>query len=148
LPLGFALQLTAAVSVLIMFLVGSFRDYPLTASKAYGTILHNQGERAVSDGEEKTRPQVFREHRPEIVPNDAEEAARADRVVASFNANPVFDQDKKIIAIAIKWALGNGKTETILIDRYPSTILRMMFDHLEQNNWTALALVQPDATLQ
>jgi hypothetical protein len=94
----------------------------------------------------KTRPQIFRENRPTISDDDAVAAAKADRTIVSFNAQPVFITGMAIVAIAIKFKLGNGSTETLLIDRYPATILKMLFDRLQENDWTGTILVPDDAT--
>jgi hypothetical protein len=97
---------------------------------------------------EKTRQEIFHENRPAMDEQDALDAARQERVVTSFNFHPVLVRDGIVAAIAIKWVLGNGNTETVLIDRFPAEILRMLFEDLNKNNWTGTILVPPDATRQ
>ncbi len=97
---------------------------------------------------EKTRQQVYRENRPVISDDDARTAAKAGRIITSFNALPVFVEGGKIVAIAVKWKLGDGATETVLIDRYPATILQLLFDRLKENDWSGTVLIPDDATLQ
>jgi hypothetical protein len=97
---------------------------------------------------EETRSEVFREHRPEISDADMIEAAQAGRFVLSLNTAPVCMTDGTISAVGIKWKLQDGTTQTIIVDRYPATILRGLFDHLDQNNWTGTALIPPDARPQ
>jgi len=76
------------------------------------------------------------------------EAATETRLAASFTALPVCISDGTIPAVGVKWKLGNGETQTILIDRYVATVLRMLIEHLDKNNWTGTALVLPDALPQ
>jgi hypothetical protein len=88
----------------------------------------------------------FGREQPQISEQDAVEAATSHRVVWSFNAHPIFNPDGTIPALAIKWKLSNGTTETILISRYAARVFRMVLSHLEDNKWTELAILRPDAT--
>ena len=97
--------------------------------------------------EAKSRPELFQEDRPDISDQDAGEAAKNGRVVVSFNAHPVLDQERKIVAMAIKWKLGDDSTETILIDRYSADILMLLLERLEENDWKGTNLVPPDAAV-
>src|SRR5260370_8025783 len=92
---------------------------------------------------------TFRRERPEITEQDAIAAGQAMCVIQSFNAHPISDPETGIIpCVAIKWKLGNGTTETVLISHYAAGVLRMMLSHLEENNWTEMARLPPDATPQ
>ena len=97
----------------------------------------------MSNGDE-----TFDQHRPEITEQDAIEAAKAKRVVQSFNAHPISSTTGTVPALAIKWKLSNGTTETILIGHVAAHLLRMILSHLEENNWTDLAALPPGATRQ
>lgn len=98
--------------------------------------------------EGKSRSQVFQEQRPRLTEAEMLEAAKQTRLAASFMALPVCVSDGTIPAVAVKWKLGNGNAETILIDRYVATVLRMLIDHLDKNDWTGTALILPDALPQ
>jgi hypothetical protein len=97
--------------------------------------------------EVKSRPELFQEERPDISDQDAVEATKKDRVVVSFGAHPVLVQEGKIAAMAIKWKLRDGSTETVLIDRYSADILLLLFARLEENDWKGAILVPPDAAV-
>ena len=56
-----------------------------------------------------------------------------------------LDQERKIVAMAIKWKLGDDSTETILIDRYSADILMLLLERLEENDWKGAILGPPDA---
>jgi hypothetical protein len=100
----------------------------------------------MADG--KTRSEIFREQRPDLSDAEMLAAAQDNRIAASFMAQPVCLSDGTVGAIAIKWKLSNGSTETIIVDRYPATILRMLLERLDENNWTGTVLLPPDATPQ
>jgi hypothetical protein len=92
---------------------------------------------------------LFEQHAPEIIEADATDAAKAKRIVQSFNCQPiVVNETGTIQALAIKWKFSSGQTETILIGQYAALILRQMFSHLEENKWTELATLPPGATPQ
>ena len=91
---------------------------------------------------------TFERELPQIDEQDAVGAAISKRVVQSFNAHPVSNPDGTIQALAVKWKLSSGTTETVLIGRHAALILRMMFSHLEENQWTDLARFLPHATRQ
>ena len=91
---------------------------------------------------------LFESQIPEITPQESLRAAKERRIVQSFHCHPVSNPDGTIHALAIKWKLGNGKTETILISRYAATVLWTLFSRLEENRWTALVTLPPDATRQ
>jgi hypothetical protein len=88
---------------------------------------------------------TFTRERPDIEQGDA---AKRARVVTSFNAHPISKTDGSYDAIAIKWKLADGTTETMLIGQHAALVLRMMLAHLEANKWTELATLLPDATRQ
>ncbi|UPJ48271.1 hypothetical protein IVB30_35190 [Bradyrhizobium sp. 200] len=91
---------------------------------------------------------TFTRERPDIEQSDAIEAAKRARIVTSFNAHPISNADGSYDAIAIKWKLADGTTETMLVGQYAALVLRMMFSQLEVNKWTELATLLPDATRQ
>jgi hypothetical protein len=91
---------------------------------------------------------IFTRERPEIAETDAINAATRQRIIQSFNAHPISNADGSYDALAIKWKLADGTTETVLIGQYAALVLRMMFSQLETNNWTELATLLPDATRQ
>ena len=93
-----------------------------------------------------TPADVFQANMPQIVESDAIEAAKSQRVVQSFNAHPIVTNKGKIDAIAVKLKFGNGDAESFLIAPYAATVLRMMLSHLENNKWTELAIIPPNAT--
>jgi hypothetical protein len=95
-----------------------------------------------------TETDLFASKRPQIAEADAIQAANSGRVVQSFNSHPIASADGSIPAIAIKWQLGNGQTETLLIDPNVALVLRLMFSHLEANKWTELATLPQGATRQ
>jgi len=72
--------------------------------------------------------ETFRKHRPQITEAEAVEAAKADRIVQSFNTHPISLPDGTIPAVAIKWKFSDGTTETVLIGPYAALILRMNFE--------------------
>jgi hypothetical protein len=90
---------------------------------------------------------VFKQNRPAFEFAEAEEAAAAGRVIQSLGSHPLIGSDGKIIAMAIKRKLSSG-TETVILGPHAASVLRMMIAHLEQNNWTELATLLPDATRQ
>jgi hypothetical protein len=89
--------------------------------------------------------ETFAKNVPTITQDDAVDAAKKKRVVQSFHAHPISTERGGIDALTIKWKLGDGTTETMLIGRYAALVLRMMLSHLEDNNWTELAIIPPDA---
>lgn len=98
--------------------------------------------------DDKSMPELFREKRPEITEKDVRKAALATRVVTSWNSKPIFLEDGKIATLAIKWALGDGSTETILLARYPATVLLLLLEEMKKNDWTGTVTLPPDATRQ
>ncbi|MBV9565838.1 MAG: hypothetical protein JOY90_36100 [Bradyrhizobium sp.] len=96
----------------------------------------------------KPRAEVFREQKPKLTEAEMIAAAQKLRIAASFDSAPVCMSDGTISCVGIKWKLGDGTTESILIDRYCATILRGLFAYLEENNWTGTALIPPDAKPQ
>ena len=91
---------------------------------------------------------LFEQHVPQITEADAAEAAKAKRIVQSFNCHPVVTSTGTIRALAIKWKFSSGQTEPMLIGQYAALVLRQMFSHLEENKWTELATLPPGATPQ
>jgi hypothetical protein len=91
---------------------------------------------------------TFIRERPQITEVDAVDAANQQRVIQSFNAHPISKPDGTYHAVVIKWKLADGTTETMLIGPYAARVLRMMFSRLEDNEWTELATLLPDATRQ
>jgi hypothetical protein len=79
--------------------------------------------------------ETFEREQPKIVVQDAVDAALSRRVVQSFSAHPISTNDGTIPAVAIKWKLRNGTTETVLIGQHAALVLRAMFSRLEENNW-------------
>src|ERR1700730_8513470 len=96
---------------------------------------------------DKTMPEIFREKRPKISDDDIKDAANKTRIALSFNAEPVLLEDATIATMSIKWALGDGTTETILLARYPATVLLLMLERLKENDWTGTILIPSDAPL-
>ncbi len=92
-----------------------------------------------------TPADTFTSNVPAIEQEDALNAAKAGQLVQSFNAHPILNGKGKIDALAVKWKLANGSTETMLIGSYAALVLRMMISHLEANKWTELATIPPDA---
>jgi hypothetical protein len=90
---------------------------------------------------------VFKQNRPAFEFAEVEEAASNGRMIQSFTSRPLIGSDGKIIAVAIKWKLSSG-TETVILGPYAASVLRMMISHLEENGWTELATLLPDATRQ
>ncbi len=72
----------------------------------------------------------------------------SNRTVEAFNVHPIFNAEGTIPAVAVKLKLRNGSLETILIGPYVGRVLNIVFSHLEQNKWTQLALLPPDASRQ
>jgi len=91
---------------------------------------------------------TFQQNVPEIIEADAVRAGRANRIVQGFNCHPVVTPTDTIQALAIKWKFSNGQTETVLIGQYAALVLRQLFSRLEENNWTELVTLPPDATHQ
>jgi len=91
---------------------------------------------------------TFTRERPDIRETDAIDAAKRGRIIQSFNAHPISKPEGGYDALAIKWKLSDGTTETMLIGQYAALVLRMMFSQLETNKWTELATLLPDATRQ
>jgi hypothetical protein len=90
---------------------------------------------------------VFRKNKPTFEYPEVEKAAADGRMIQSFNAQPLIGSGGKIIAVGIKWKLASG-AETVILGPYAAQILRMMLSHLEENGWTELATLPPDATPQ
>jgi hypothetical protein len=91
--------------------------------------------------------ELFEQNAPPFDFFEMEEAVRQERLVQSFMARPVI-AGGKVIAVAIKWKLANGTTETVLLAPYAALVLRTMLSHLEENKWTELATILPDAPPQ
>lgn len=89
--------------------------------------------------------ETFQKEVPEISLEDAAYCAKIGRLVQSFNAHPIVTDKGKIKALAVKWKLANGSTESLVIAPYAALVLRMMLSHLEDNKWTELAIIPPDA---
>ncbi len=83
----------------------------------------------------KTRADTFEERLPKISNADIDAAARANRVVGSWNSLPVIDKDERVISLAIKFSLLSGASETVLLDRYSATILLKALEALESVDW-------------
>jgi hypothetical protein len=92
--------------------------------------------------------ELFEQNAPPFDFSEMEEAVRQERLIQSFMARPVIASGGKIIAVAIKWKLANGTTETVLLAPYAALVLGTMLSHLEENKWTELATILPDATPQ
>ena len=82
-----------------------------------------------------TRDEVFIQQQPRVATADLKNAAKADRIVASWNSHPAVDKNRQIMLLGIKFAFTNGKNETILIDRYAAHMLKMLLDALEKADW-------------
>jgi hypothetical protein len=93
-----------------------------------------------------TEHDLFTTELPDIAEADAIGAATHKRIIQSFNTHPISKPDGSYQALAIKWKLADGSTETMLIGQYAALVLRMMFSQLEQNKWTELVTLPPDAT--
>ena len=91
--------------------------------------------------------QVFEQNVPPFEYSEVEAAATAQRMIQSFKAQPLIGEGGKIIALAIKWKLSGG-TETVILGPFAAKVLRLMLSHLEENQWTELATLPPDATRQ
>jgi hypothetical protein len=92
--------------------------------------------------------EIFEQNLPEIAQSDAVGAAKAERIVQSFNTHPISSPNGTIPALAIKLKFSNGTTETVLIGQYAARVLRLIFSHLEENKWTELASLPPGTTPQ
>jgi hypothetical protein len=90
---------------------------------------------------------VFAQNVPSFEFPEAEKAVMDGRMIQSFTAQPLIGGGGKIIALGIKWKLANS-TETVILGPYAALALRMMLSHLEENKWTELATLLPDATRQ
>ena len=93
---------------------------------------------------------TFTRERPEIAQSDAVDAAIRKRIIQSFNAHPISNLklDGTYDAVAIKWKLADGTTETMIIGHYAALVLRIILAQLESNKWTELASLLPDTTPQ
>jgi hypothetical protein len=89
------------------------------------------------------RSELFRTQRPHLDDIEMTDALKAGRIITSFDTHPAFDEKSNVSAVGIKWKFGNGKTETVIFDRYSATVLQQLFSELEKNNWTAQVLVRP-----
>jgi hypothetical protein len=85
---------------------------------------------------------IFDQYRPEITEQEAIEAGQDGRIIQSFNAHPISNTDGTIPALAIKFRLANGATETVLIGHYAALIIRMMISELEASHWTELVTLE------
>jgi hypothetical protein len=85
---------------------------------------------------------IFDQHHPEITEQETIRAGQDGRIIQSFNAHPISNTDGTIPAIAIKFKLTNGTTETVLIGHYAALIIRMMISQLEASHWTELVTLE------
>ena len=92
---------------------------------------------------DESRADVFDEQRPNISEADIETAARATRIVASWGVFPVVDADSNIVSLAIKFALLNGTSETVLLDRYGALVLRQLLETLDKAQWKGAQISPP-----
>ena len=95
---------------------------------------------------QKTRGEIFDERRPTLTEGEVAHAARADRVVVSFNALPVLTDPSHIGALGVKLSLGDGTTATVIMDPHACTTFRMIVEALDAAQWRASVSAPPDAT--
>ena len=88
---------------------------------------------------------TFTRERPDIGEKDAVDAAQRKRIIQSFSAHPILGRDGSYDAIAIKWKMEDGTTETMLIGHYAASVLQMLFSQIEAK-WTEPTALPPDTT--
>lgn len=90
-----------------------------------------------------TREETFDEMRPTVTDLDVETAARAGKMVASWNAFPRIGEGSRISFVAIKFALTSGAFETVILDRYGADVMRELLNELDKADWRATQSIPP-----
>ena len=83
----------------------------------------------------KTRAELFADGVPSLTEADVQRALETDRFLVSFDTLPVPTSDGEIPLLAVKFALGDGTTTTVLLDRYAAGLLASVVNHLQAGSW-------------
>jgi hypothetical protein len=86
---------------------------------------------------QKTRGELFDERRPNLTEAEIIEAAKAAKVIDSFNCLPVMTAPISIGALAVKFLLGDGTTTVMILDPHACATLRMTIEALDASGCRA-----------
>src|SRR5262245_26208783 len=84
---------------------------------------------------EKTRPEVFDDNLPPFTEAEVQKALETNRMALSFDTLPVPMDSGEIVILAVKFAIGDGTTTTVLLDRFAAILLAGAVSHLQANGW-------------
>jgi hypothetical protein len=81
------------------------------------------------------RGKAFVEQEPELSEHEIERAKEERKIAISLRGKPVLLSVKEIGFIAVKFALADGTSQTVLLDRLSAAALRKLIQSVEGIDW-------------
>jgi hypothetical protein len=85
------------------------------------------------------RGKAFLAHEPEVTVEDVERAKHEGKNVMSFKTKPVLSSTgENVESVAVKFALSDGTTTTVLMDRFVGEALWSLLTNVKRIDWKAV----------